>query len=136
MTGNPLHEDGALLERARRAARNARAPYSMFRVGAVAVASDGSLFDGVNVENAAYGSTICAEGNALSSAVAAGHDRVPVVAVGCLDTDECYPCGNCRQLMHELGVERVIVQGAGGRLAVHALDELLPHGFGRSAFNR
>ncbi len=123
-------EAGALLDRARRVADRAYAPYSRFRVGAVAVAPDGAAFDGVNVENAAYGSTICAEANAISTAAAAGVREIVTLAVGCLDADECYPCGNCRQLMREFGVRHVVVQGTGGRVRVVTLDELLPHSFG------
>ena len=52
------------------------------------------------------------------------------VAVGCLDVDECYPCGNCRQLMREFDVKRVIVQDPDGGARVHSLDQLLPHSFG------
>jgi cytidine deaminase len=123
-------EAGRLLDHARRVAASAYAPYSRFRVGAVAVGPDGAVFEGVNVENAAYGSTICAEGNAISSAVTAGVRRLPIVAVGCLDTDECYPCGNCLQVMREFGVEYIIVQGTGGRMMTHTLASLLPYSFG------
>ena len=130
-TGPPTEaEAGELLDRARRIAGSAYAPYSSFRVGAVAVASDGTLHEGVNVENSAYPATVCAEVNAITSAVTAGATRIPVVAVGCLDADECYPCGNCRQVMREFGVEHVVVQGPGGRLRIHTLDDVLPHSFG------
>ncbi len=125
-----MTDPGDLLDAARVVASRAYAPYSGFRVGAVVVAADGSVFEGANVENAAFGSTICAEANAISTAVAAGQTDLRTVAVGCLDADECYPCGNCRQLMREFGVEHVIVQGQGGRTKTHALDDLLPHGFG------
>ena len=121
---------GRLLDQARRIADHAYAPYSRFRVGAVAVAGNGDEYVGVNVENAAFGATICAEANAITTAAAAGIRRLHTVAVGCLDADECYPCGNCRQLMREFGVERVIVQGEGGRLRIHTLEELLPESFG------
>lgn len=131
MTTAPTERDaGALVDRARRVADNAYAPYSRFRVGTVVVTAEGETFAGVNVENAAYGSTTCAEANAIASAAAAGVRRIATVAVGCLDADECYPCGNCRQLMREFGVEHVVVQGNGGRVRVHTLDELLPHSFG------
>jgi len=123
-------EAGELVDRARRIAERAYAPYSQFRVGAVAVAPDGGVFEGVNVENAAYGATICAEANAISTAAATGVRQLATVAVGALDTDECYPCGNCRQLMREFGVEHVVVQGVGGRVRIHRLDDLLPHSFG------
>ena len=94
------------------------------------VADDGRQFVGVNVENAAYGSTICAEAAAIAAAIAAGVRRIDTVAVGCLAVTQCYPCGNCRQLMREFGVERVVVQDAEHGAREHSLEELLPHSFG------
>jgi cytidine deaminase len=119
-----------LYEQARDAAQHAYAPYSRFRVGAVVVADDGRVFSGCNVENAAYGSAICAEGNAISSAVAAGVRKIDTVAVACLDAGECYPCGNCRQLMREFSVDTVVVQGEDGSPRLHTFVEILPHSFG------
>lgn len=119
-----------LLSEARDAAAHAYAPYSSFRVGAVVVAEDGRCFVGVNVENAAYGSAICAEATAIASAAAAGVRKIDTVAVACLDGDECYPCGNCRQLMREFSVDRVVVQDPDAGSRTHTLDELLPHSFG------
>ncbi len=119
-----------LVAKARRAAESAYAPYSRFRVGAVVVADDGSWFQGVNVENAAYGSTVCAEASAIAAAATAGVRKIDTVAVGCLDVAECYPCGNCRQLMREFGVERVLVQDEVNGVREHTLAELLPHSFG------
>jgi len=128
-TNNP--EDAVeLVAAARRAAEAAYAPYSNFRVGAVAVAPDGRRFVGVNVENAAYGSTICAEAAAIAAAATAGLRQIDTIAVGCLSATECYPCGNCRQLMREFGVARVIVQDAEHGVREHTLEELLPHSFG------
>jgi cytidine deaminase len=118
-----------LTELARRAAERAYAPYSRFRVGAVAVTPGGDRFTGANVENSAYGATICAEGNAISSAVAAGAREIDTVAVACIDAaDAGYPCGNCRQLMVEFRVRRVVVDAPGGP-RVHRLEELIPFGF-------
>lgn len=122
-------EAGALLDHARRVAGQAYAPYSRFRVGAVAVVGEG-VYEGVNVENAAFGSTICAEANALTTAATAGVRRVPVIAVGCLDADECTPCGNCRQIMCEFSVEWIVFQGPGGRVRLSRLDDLLPESLG------
>ena len=121
---------GRLLDQARRVADQAYAPYSRFRVGAVAVTRDGVEFIGVNVENAAYGATICAEANAITTAAAAGIRHLHTVAVGCLDADECYPCGNCRQLMREFGVSAVVVRTPDGEAREHSLEELMPHSFG------
>ena len=119
-----------LYVQARQAAANSYAPYSNFHVGAVVVAEDGRIFTGCNVENAAYGSAICAEGNAISSAAAAGVRKIDTVVVACLDAGECYPCGNCRQLMREFKVNTVIVQDGEGSLRTHDFAEILPHSFG------
>lgn len=119
-----------LHETAREAAANAYAPYSDFHVGAVVVAADGRIFTGCNVENAAYGSSICAEANAISSAAAAGVRKIDAVVVACLDAGECYPCGNCRQLMQEFSVDLLVVQDGQGSLRTHTLAEVLPYSFG------
>ena len=125
-----MNDHTDLYDQARNAAANAYAPYSEFRVGAAVVAHDGRVFTGCNVENAAYGSGICAEGNAISSAAAAGVRKLDVVVVACLDGGECYPCGNCRQLMREFSVDTVVVQDGNGSLRVHDFGDLLPHSFG------
>jgi cytidine deaminase len=114
------------------AALAAYAPYSHFRVGAVAVAPDGRSWSGCNVENAAYGSTICAEGNAISSAVASGHRGPLEVFVACIDASrlaDATPCGNCRQIMSEHGVTHVTITIDGTETRRFTLDELLPHRF-------
>ncbi len=117
---------------AREAALRAYAPYSGFRVGAVVIADDGTRYSGANVENAAYGSAICAEGSAISHAVASGVRKIDSVAVACIDAptvDDAYPCGNCRQLMNEFGVETVLVTAGSGEVRSHTMTELLPYGF-------
>jgi cytidine deaminase len=121
-----------LAQRAREAAVRAYAPYSGFRVGSVVVADDGTTYAGVNVENAAYGSTICAESTAIAHAVSSGARRLTTVAVACIDAEsveDAYPCGQCRQQMTEFGVETVLVTAGSGEVRQHALAELLPHGF-------
>lgn len=115
---------------ARTAAEQAYAPYSRFRVGVVVVADDGRTFTGCNVENAAYGSAICAEANAISTAAAAGVRSIATVVVACPDGTECYPCGNCRQLMREFDTQTVVVQGPRGGVRTHAFADLFPHSFG------
>ena len=125
-----MSDAAELADIARQTAESAYAPYSDFRVGAVVVADDGRRFVGVNVENAAYGSTLCAEATAIASAVAAGVRKIDTVAVGCLDGAECFPCGNCRQMMREFEVRRVIGQGSDGEPVVRTLDELFPDSFG------
>ncbi len=124
--------DPEVIEAARKVAVGAYAPYSKFHVGAAVITEDDRLFVGCNVENSAYGATICAEANAITTAVAAGARRIHTVAVACVDAegvDDAYPCGNCRQLMNEFGVEKVIVTAASGEIRHHDLHDLLPHGF-------
>ena len=122
-----------LVAAARTAAQNAYSPYSHFRVGAVVVSSEGQTFTGANIENAAYPSSNCAEATAIHTAVAAGVRKIDTLAVACIDASEVqgsYPCGRCRQIMAEFGVETVIVAaGQGSETRVHTLDELLPFRF-------
>ena len=122
-----------LLGQAERAAAKAHAPYSNFRVGAVVVLDDGSTFEGCNVENAAYGASVCAEANAITSAVASGATAVDTVAVVCLDGGLCTPCGNCRQIMREFGVRKVVMREASGSPIEVSLEDLLPRSFGPEA---
>ncbi|MGD2101421.1 MAG: cytidine deaminase [Acidimicrobiia bacterium] len=123
-----------LVEAARAAAEGSYSPYSRFRVGSVVIGSEGEVFTGANVENAAYPSGSCAEATAINAAVSHGVRVIDTVAVACVDADDvadAYPCGKCRQIMSEFGVRRVIVtSGEGSQIREHTLDELLPHRFG------
>ncbi len=123
-----------LVALARGAAEGSYSPYSGFRVGAVVVGTDGEVFTGANVENASYPSGTCAEANAINTAVAQGVRQIDTVVVACVDassTDSAYPCGRCRQIMSEFGVERVTVTaGEGSEIREHRFAELLPHDFG------
>lgn len=121
-----------LLEAAQTIAENAYAPYSKFRVGAAAVGEDGNLYLGVNVENAAYPSGVCAEASAISAAATAGVRKIEAVAVACIDADredQSYPCGQCRQRLNEFRVDTVIVASPEGEPRIHSFEELLPYGF-------
>lgn len=122
-----------LVAAARAAAEGSYSPYSGFRVGAVIVGSEGEVFTGANIENAAYPSGTCAEAAAINAAVSHGVRSIGTVAVAGLDADTidgAYPCGRCRQIMSEFDVERVIVTaGEGSDVREHTLDELLPHRF-------
>lgn len=122
-----------LVAAARAAAGNSYSPYSKFRVGAVVVADDGRVYTGSNVENAAYPSSTCGEATAIHTAVADGVRKIDTVAVACIDAADvqgAYPCGRCRQIMAEFGVDRVIVAGKeGSEIREHTLDELLPNRF-------
>lgn len=107
-------------------------PYSHFPVGAALLCADGTVFTGCNVENAAYGSTICAERTALVKAVSEGHqdDLVRLAVVG-NSTDYCWPCGSCRQMLYEFAPDLTVLVARGDREFVRlSLHELLPNGFG------
>jgi cytidine deaminase len=126
------YDEADLLRRARAVRERAYAPYSHFRVGAVLVTADGEAFEGVNVENASFRMTTCAEQGAIAAMVAAGA-RGPVVAIAVVgDGDEpCTPCGACRQVIAEFGPEAVVyASGDAGRPLIKTISELLPHGFG------
>ena len=115
------------------AAEHAYAPYSKFRVGAAVLTDDGQVFPGCNVENASYGLCLCAERNALSTAIATGARNFRAVAVACLDADASLglngrtPCGACRQWLLELAPEAEVV--IAGEERAFTVRELLPHGF-------
>lgn len=123
--------DLALLAFAREVQEKAYAPYSDFRVGA-AVFAGGEIFQGVNVENAAYGATICAEQAALAAAVSAGFREIDAVAVVGDSEAPTVPCGECRQVLAEFNPEmRVVMGGRTDEVLVMTLEELLPEAFVR-----
>ena len=112
-------------------------PYSHFPVGAAILAEDGRVFTGCNVENAAYGSTICAERTALVKAVSEGRrDDFVRLAVAGRSEDYCWPCGSCRQMLYEFAPDLTVLVARGdGGFVTLPLRELLPHGFGPSSLN-
>jgi cytidine deaminase len=119
--------DAQLLARADAVAVRAYAPYSEFHVGCAVLTRDGTVIEGVNVENAAYPLGVCAERTALARAVAEGF-RPGDFAVAAITAS---PCGGCRQWLLEMGVERVVFRN-GGRVVTMTPSELLPESFDRS----
>ena len=110
-------------------------PYSKFPVGAALLCGDGTVFTGCNVENAAYGSTICAERTALLKAVSEGHrDDWQAIAIAGRGEDYCWPCGSCRQMLYEFAPDlEVLVANRDHDFVKYTLRQLLPHGFGPEA---
>lgn len=119
-----------MIAAARRAQASAYAPYSRFRVGAALESADGAIFVGCNVENASYGLTICAERAAVCAALAAGA-RAFRRAVVVSDVDPpAAPCGACRQVLAEFGVDLPIAGVGRTQTVSWTLAELLPSAFG------
>ena len=127
----PTHDEADLLRRARDVRSRAYAPYSQFHVGAIVVTPT-ATYTGVNVENASYRMTTCAEQTAIAHMVAEC-DRGPILAVAVVGdgADPCTPCGACRQTIFEFGPDAVVyASGDAGHPLVARITELLPHGFG------
>lgn len=118
-----------LVRRARAVMHNAYAPYSRFHVGAAIEADDGSIHVGCNVENASYGVTICAERMAVGAAVAAGKRKLIRVAVATAVEPPATPCGACRQLMAEFGLDLEVITVGPTSERRWRLRELLPEAF-------
>jgi len=120
---------GELVRRAREVMQNAYAPYSRFHVGAAIEAADGTVHVGCNVENASYGLTICAERMAAGAAVAAGKRRMVRVVVASGIEPPATPCGACRQLLAEFGLDLEVVAVGPSSERHWTLRELLPEAF-------
>ncbi len=126
-----------LIAQALQARTQAYAPYSGYHVGAALLTKGGKIYTGVNIENASYGATNCAERTAFFKAVSEGEREFLAIAIagGKKDTeseDYAYPCGICRQIMSEFcGPDfRVIVIKNRAEYEEYTLEELLPHSFG------
>lgn len=121
------YTDQQLVTQAIEVAGRAYAPYSRFHVGAVLVGKDGRIFSGCNVENISYGLTICAERNAVFTAVAAGcREFVKIVITA--DTElPASPCGACRQVLAEFNPDlEVVLSNFRGQTETFRLSQLLP----------
>jgi cytidine deaminase len=116
-----------LLAAAREMARHAYAPYSHFRVGAAALVDDGRLVTGCNVENAAYGVTLCAECGLVSALHAGGGGRLTHFVCVNGTGDVVMPCGRCRQLLSEHGGAHLQLLTTSG---VRSMAQVLPDAFG------
>lgn len=109
--------DQALVELAFTMLEKSYVPYSRFPVGAALEGTDGTVYTGCNVENAAYGSTLCAERTALVKAVSEGCRSFTRLAVVGNSADYCWPCGACRQMLYEFAPDlEVLVARAGSHL--------------------
>ncbi|UFU05609.1 cytidine deaminase [Ruania halotolerans] len=124
--GAAVDWDG-LREAARQVMTRAYAPYSRYPVGAAALTDSGAVVTGCNVENAAYGVTLCAECSLVSALITGGGGRL--VAFTCTDSrgQRIMPCGRCRQLLWEHGGAELLVDTPRG---IRPMNEVLPDAFG------
>ena len=125
-----------LIRMAREARERAYTPYSGFAVGAALLCRDGTVYQGCNIENAAYGPSVCAERVAVFKAVYDGKRDFAAIAIvggraGEAVTGLCPPCGVCRQVLREFCDPDLTIYLAGedDRYEVHTLGELLPVSF-------
>ena len=121
-----------LMQKAIEASQNSYSPYSKFSVGASVLCDDGSIYTGCNFENASFGMTICAERNAIGSAIADGKRLLKAIAIYSPNQQNCVPCGACRQVMHEFcknDSDVDIILQNGNDLKIYTLAQLLPESF-------
>lgn len=131
--------DKALIEQAIEARKNAYTPYSHFQVGAALLAQDGTVYQGCNVENAAYTPTNCAERTAFFKAVSDGKRAFSAIAIVAAPEgkplQKTAPCGVCRQVMMEFcdpDSFRILMAVSPDEYTVYTLRQLMPEGFGPS----
>ena len=123
------HEKQALIDQANAARQRAYAPYSHYQVGAALRTKTGHIFTGVNIENAAYPHTMCAERVAIFKAVSDGEKEFEVIAVATENGGS--PCGGCRQVLAEFGLDTLVLiaNEKGELLKEMTVKELLPEAF-------
>jgi cytidine deaminase len=127
-----LEQAQMLMDYARAATASAYVPYSKFPVGAAVMTESGAIFTGVNIENASYPLTCCAERTAVYAAINAGYKVITAVAVTAPKVITVTPCGGCRQVLNEFKPAdqdmAVILDGLD--LTIITLGDLLPRAFG------
>ena len=126
-------DNSKLLEMAKEASKNAFAKYSDFQVGACALYDSENTYKGCNVENASYGLCLCAERNAMSTAIAAGEKgKLLAVAIYSPKTKLCWPCGACRQWFSEFEEGqniKIVLEDRNGQPVEYSIDDVIPNRF-------
>jgi cytidine deaminase len=122
-------EKQSLIDIANEARRRAYAPYSKYLVGAALRTTSGRIYTGVNIENAAYPDSICAERVAIFKAISDGETSFEVIAV--VTSNGGPPCGSCRQVMSEFGMDTIVLiaDGEGKLVREVSVEQLLPGAF-------
>ena len=124
-----------LINKAIEARENSYSPFSSFSVGAALLCSDGEIIVGTNVENSSFGGTICAERSAFCAAVSQGKREFDAIAIvggkrGEKISENCAPCGICRQFMNEFcNADFIVLLSNGESITEKTLGSLLPDSF-------
>jgi len=118
-----------LVAAAKKALENAYAPYSGYRVGAALLTGTGRIFTGANVENAAYGESLCAERAAVAGAIAGGERELIALAIAAENGKTAAPCGSCRQVIVEFSPECLVVMAGDDGITIRPARDLLPMAF-------
>ncbi len=123
-----------LLELAKEVSKRAYCNYSKFPVGACVLYSNGNYYLGCNVENSSYGLSLCAERNAISTAIAAGEkSNIVKIAIYSPSSKKCFPCGACRQWLQEFELGQnieIILEDDDLNCCIYRLNDIFPYSFG------
>ena len=118
-----------LIKHALTAQNRAAAPYSQYQVGSAIVTEDNTVILGCNVESKAYPTTLCAERVAIFSAIAQGYRKFSAMAL--VTEDGAFPCGSCRQIIHEYaGNIPIYISNGSNEYITQTISDLLPNPFG------
>ena len=118
-----------LIKQAQLAQQRAKASYSHYEVGAALLTEDNTIILGCNIESKAYPTTLCAERVAIFSALAQGYEIFNAMAL--VTTDGAFPCGSCRQIIHEYaGNIPIYISNGSDKFVTHTISDLLPYPFG------
>ncbi len=111
----------------------AYSPYSKFKVGACILTNTGNIYAGCNVEFCAYGATLCAEASAIATMISSGDKLIAEVAVTSSNSEICYPCGICLQMLSEFSDDSTTVHLCVSNVIKLSLNirQLLPHAFNK-----
>lgn len=127
-----MKEIEKLIEETIKNKKNSYSPYSNFRVSALVKTKSGKIFKGVNIENAAYSPTICAERSALASAISNGEREFSYIIING-DSKDTFPCGVCRQFIREFADSdtKIVIANSADDYKIYSIEDLLPHSFSK-----